>query len=278
MSTVTGNLDLEPEKADSWNVGVVVSPRFIPGLTASVDYFDIDLKDAIDSLSPEDIVLRCFEGLAEFCAAIVPDQVNSRVLISRQPFNLNNIVVRGIAFEAAYRVPLDRMFGDADGNFTLRGVATRYIDNIVDTGVAGVVPVDGVGVFGPGASNPVPKWIYRFSATYDTDVYSLTAVAHGVSSGKYDATAIECQTNCPPFTAQTPTYEDNSIRGATYVDLNAAVKFDALERGDGEFFIHVTNVFDRRPILLPETGLAASSTYSDLLGRAYRVGVRLKLD
>ena len=31
------------------------------------------------------------------------------------------------------------------------------------------------------------------------------------------------------------------------------------------------------PILLPETGLAANSTYSDLLGRAFRVGFRLKL-
>ena len=47
-------------------------------------------------------------------------------------------------------------------------------------------------------------------------------------------------------------------------------------RGDGEFFVNVTNVFDRWPILLPETGLAANTTYSDLLGRAYRAGIRLK--
>jgi hypothetical protein len=50
-----------------------------------------------------------------------------------------------------------------------------------------------------------------------------------------------------------------------------------LDRGDGEFFINVTNVFDADPILLPETGLAANSTYSDLLGRAFRVGMRLRL-
>ena len=31
------------------------------------------------------------------------------------------------------------------------------------------------------------------------------------------------------------------------------------------------------PLLLPETGLAANSTYSDLLGRSFRVGVRFKL-
>ena len=45
----------------------------------------------------------------------------------------------------------------------------------------------------------------------------------------------------------------------------------------GEFFFNVTNLFDADPMLLPETGLAANSTYSDLLGRAFRVGVRFKL-
>jgi iron complex outermembrane recepter protein len=38
----------------------------------------------------------------------------------------------------------------------------------------------------------------------------------------------------------------------------------------------VTNLLNGNPILLPETGLAANSTYSDLLGRSFRVGVRLK--
>ena len=44
-----------------------------------------------------------------------------------------------------------------------------------------------------------------------------------------------------------------------------------------ELFLNVTNLFDREPLLLPETGLAANSTYSDLLGRAFRVGVRMEL-
>ena len=52
------------------------------------------------------------------------------------------------------------------------------------------------------------------------------------------------------------------------------MRFDASGRGEGEFFVNVTNVFDADPILLPETGLAANSTYSDLLGTAFRVGVR----
>ena len=273
LGTITGNLNLKPEKADSWNIGAVVSPRFIPGLTASVDYFRIDLKDAIDSLSADDIVNRCFEGLQDFCAAIVADPSNpSRVLISRQPVNFSSILMRGLDFEAGYRTRL------GDGVVALRGLATRYIDNIVATGVPGFTPLNSVGTLGVGTGTQsiTPKWIYRFSAAYDTEDYTLTATARGVSAGRYDATGIECGTVCPVSTNQFPTYEDNSIKGATYVDLNATFKFDALRNGDGEFFVNITNLFDKWPILLPETGLAANTTYSDLLGRAFRVGFRVR--
>jgi hypothetical protein len=161
----------------------------------------------------------------------------------------------------------------------LRGVATRYIKNILETGVPGFLPLNSVGVIGlgNGTQSIVPKWIYRFSAAYDTDDFSVTAIARGVSSGTWDFGSIECQTNCPVSTAQRATYDDNSIEGATYFDLNATFKFDAVTRKGGEFFINVTNLFDRWPILHPDTGLAANSTFGDLLGRAYRVGVRLKL-
>ena len=271
LGTIKGNLDLEPEKADQWNAGVVLSPRFLPGFTASADYFNIKLRDAIDSLSAQDIVNRCFEGGEQYCDAIVPDPNNptGRVLISRSPFNFVSLKVSGIDFDAAYR----RRIGI--GNFTLRGVATRYIHRIEDTGIATAVPIDIVG------TDSLPKWFFRFTANYDTPSFGVTAVARGVSASTYQETfterPIECQTNCPVSTTQFPTYDDTDISGAFYVDLNVTKKFNIGGEPNGEFFVNVTNVFDRWPILLPETGLAAQSTYSNLLGRAFRVGMRLKL-
>ncbi|HEY0324947.1 MAG TPA: TonB-dependent receptor [Allosphingosinicella sp.] len=274
LGTITGNPNLRPEKADSWNIGAVVSPRFLPGFTASVDYWHVRVRDAIDSLSADDIVNRCFEGLADFCAAITPDPANpSRVLIARQPVNFSSILMRGLDFEAAYRMPI------GNGNFSLRGLATRYLENTVSTGVPGFTPLNSVGTLGVGTGTQsiTPTWIYRVSAAYDTEHYTLTAVARGVSDGRYDATGVECANNCPVSTNQFPTYEDNSIGGATYVDVNATFKFETIGGRDGEFFVNVTNLFDADPILLPETGLAANSTYSDLLGRSLRVGVRLQM-
>jgi hypothetical protein len=162
-----------------------------------------------------------------------------------------------------------------------RGVATHYLENIVDTGIAGTAVLDSTGVNGGQATTP--SWIYRFSATYDSPAGSITAVARGVSSGLYVANGIECSAGtCPAGRTAAeasafPTYDNNHVSGAFYVDLNVTMKFNAMGRGDGEFFVNVTNLFDSNPILLPETGLAANSTYSDLLGRAFRVGVRIRL-
>src|SRR3546814_14769112 len=46
-----GNLDLKAETADTLTLGAVLAPRFAPGLTIAVDYYDICLKDATDAYS-----------------------------------------------------------------------------------------------------------------------------------------------------------------------------------------------------------------------------------
>ena len=104
---------------------------------------------------------------------------------------------------------------------------------------------------------------------------SRSAVGRGVSSGTYSNTYIVCTTNCPTSTATNPTINSNHIDGTFYTDLNFTAKIN-VGGADGQFFLNVTNLFDTNPILLPETGLSANSTYSDLLGRAFRIGVRFK--
>jgi len=275
-ATVVGNLNLRPEKADQWNIGAVFSPQFLPGFNLSVDYFRIEMNDAIGSLSAQEIINRCFEGRAEYCAAMTQDPTNaSRLLFRSQPFNFTSQLVRGIDIDASYRLPLNRVFANAPGSFTLRGVATRYIENVIDQGIVGTVPVDTVGTNGGQASTPT--WIYRVSAAYDTDRFSATAIARGVSAGKYAATGIECTTGCPVSTTQFPTYDVNHVSGTFYVDFNVAQKIKLNATSEAQVFLNVNNLFNASPLLVPETGLAANSTYSDLLGRQYRVGIRFKL-
>jgi outer membrane receptor protein involved in Fe transport len=54
-----GNPDLEPETADTWTAGVVVQPRFIPGLALTADYFNIKVKNIVGSLGFEQVLNGC---------------------------------------------------------------------------------------------------------------------------------------------------------------------------------------------------------------------------
>ncbi|MEO5867658.1 MAG: TonB-dependent receptor [Sphingomonas sp.] len=272
-ATVTGNPNLKPEIANSWTVGAVLTPRFLPGFNFSVDYWRIKITDAISSFGAQDIINLCSLGNQQFCNAYSIDPgprsaVNPYLLFRTQPFNAASQLVRGIDFDASYRLPI------GGNSFTLRGQATRYLDNLYNSGVQGAVVVNTVGV--NGGQGSTPTWIFRASATYDLPTTSVTVVGRGVSAGKYSATGIECLSNCPLSTTNFPTYDVNHVSGLFYADFNLTQKvpFNG-NKSQAEFFVNVTNLFNRWPLLVPETGLAANSTYSDLLGRTFRFGVRM---
>ena len=58
--TEGGNPNLAAEKADTWTVGFVFQPDFIPGLSMTVDYYNITLRDAITTPTADDVFISCF--------------------------------------------------------------------------------------------------------------------------------------------------------------------------------------------------------------------------
>ena len=60
QSTGGGNLDLQPEKSTSYTFGAVFTPRLIPGFSASIDYYNIKVTDAITFPTPDDVINACF--------------------------------------------------------------------------------------------------------------------------------------------------------------------------------------------------------------------------
>ncbi|WP_390550977.1 TonB-dependent receptor plug domain-containing protein [Qipengyuania sp. MTN3-11] len=271
-AVLLGNPNLEPEISNSLAAGVVLTPRFIPGLSASVDYYDIDIDGAIGAYGAQAIFDRCQEGNQQFCNSFGPDPTGVRDLFFQAGFfNFNVVKNRGIDFDVSYRVPIVDLFGMEDSSLALRAVATHYLESITDDGIS--TPISVLGTLS--GSGP-PDWLYRGSISFQTSDFGLTAIGRGVSSGLYSATRFDCQSNCPPTTALARTTSDNTIDGVFYVDLNASFKIEEVVGADAEVYFHITNLFDADPIILPETGLAANSTYSDLLGRSFRFGVRLE--
>jgi outer membrane receptor protein involved in Fe transport len=104
-----GNPSLTAETGKSLTVGGVFTPRFLPGFSLSVDYFDIKVENLIAVLSAQQILNLCVDQASinnQYCALINPrDQFGllaSPALLS-SGVNFAKQTSRGIDFDMAYR-------------------------------------------------------------------------------------------------------------------------------------------------------------------------------
>jgi outer membrane receptor protein involved in Fe transport len=272
----TGSQLLVPEEAESLGIGVVVTPSFVPGLAFSVDYFDIEIEDAIGTVTAQNTVDLCFEqNVQSFCDNISyitvgdVEQISEILLV---PFNFASQRTKGLDIEASYRLALGH------GDLSLRGLATHYIENITDNGID--FPIDYAGVNQGGSATP--SWSYRLSATYAVDVLSFTLIGRGVSSGVYNNSFIECTGNCPVSTVEHRTINENDIDGAFYLDASATYSF-TVGPAEAEAFLSIRNLLNTDPELVGN-GPDANNTPAypqtnrvlyDTMGRVFRLGLRM---
>ncbi|MBB5732076.1 outer membrane receptor protein involved in Fe transport [Altererythrobacter atlanticus] len=266
----SGNPGLKPEKGDTLNIGVVLQPNFAPGFSASVDFFDIKVKDAVATVGAGTILNECYRGDTTLCGLIKRNAAGLITEIYVSPVNLARRSVRGMDFEAAYSLELSDLSSSLGGNFTLRGLATRYTRAQSDNGVA--APSSSLGANNGGT----PKWQYMVQGTYRDDRLTASLTGRGLSSGVYMTNGIECAANCPASTPENPTTNRNRIDGALYLD--AFIGFDMSETT--ELYLAIDNLADKAPPVVgsgPGIGSApygSSATYYDLIGRMFRAGVR----
>ncbi len=274
---------LTPEKADTTGIGVVVQPSFLAGFGASIDFFNIDIKDAIITLGAQNYVDRCFSGEAALCKYIERDAAGLIVGVQVLPANVLSQTARGIDFETSYRFDLSDISDDLSGGVTLRALATKYLK--LET-VDGAFVVDGAGVLADGAGGFAttggmfaPDIKFLFSAGYSGEAFGATVTARGWNAGVYNNSVIECTTGCPASTTAAPTIGfSNKVPAAVYMDLalNYKVMGDAVET-----FLVVDNVLNKQPPVVAAppgnsfyTGLG--NKQYDLVGRSFRLGTRFK--
>lgn len=103
-----GNPDLFSESSDSFTVGFVWQPHFAQGLNISVDYYDIEISDAILFVDPQDILDNCVgssDGLdAGFCSQITRNPVTNDVELVESGFlNASALNTSGYDINLDYR-------------------------------------------------------------------------------------------------------------------------------------------------------------------------------
>lgn len=278
--TTTGNLDLQPEKADTLGLGLIYKPSFVRGLGLSVDYYDIEIDDAINTIVAQDIVDRCYAGNETFCAAFTRDassQTGRDLIITNSPFNFVQERARGLDLEASYTLPLASLSENWAGTLTLRALGTHFLEMSSNNGVDPETDRAGQNT----AGGP-PDWRYRLSATYSVDRFTTMLTARGLSSGTYDNSYIECSTDCPATSPLAHTIDNNKIAGAFYIDTYFAYNFD-VGNVKNQVYFKVMNLFNEDPEVVG-LGPGDSSNVEpginralyDYLGRTFRLGLRFE--
>jgi iron complex outermembrane receptor protein len=99
-----GNLDLLPETSESWGVGAVWSPSFIPRLSLEANYFNIRVDAAIQSIDAEVLLARCSNaGDALSCNAITRTSSGAISQIDGLLQNIAGIETDGLDVTLNYR-------------------------------------------------------------------------------------------------------------------------------------------------------------------------------
>ena len=273
-----GNPNLQPEKADTTGVGVVLQPTFLAGFSASVDYWNINTKDLITSISGP--LNLCFQGYAQFCSSFQRVVENGVALIveQNQPVNIANQVTRGIDYEATYTMDLDTLVTDWSGSLRFNVLATNYLKQLQDPVLT--PPVDRVG-WNQGTSNDggLQRWRWNGSVTYSNDPITVALTARGFSGGTLDPTFIECTTGCPTSNLNNRTIDINYVKGAYYLDTS--MQYEFMEGFTA--FLNVQNLLNTDPVIVPKSGINAiqytqtNVNLYDALGRTYRAGIRFRM-
>lgn len=155
-----GNPNLKPEKADTYTVGLVLTPRQLRGFTFSADYYHIKVKDYISSLDPSLIVSQCISGDSYYCAlfhrnpatgALFGSTVNDGYVIATT-LNTGYLMTSGIDFNVDYGFDIGK-FGKIDAN--LVGTWLLHSERQPQPGFAAY---ECKGTFGYSCGEPNPAW------------------------------------------------------------------------------------------------------------------------
>ena len=124
MTTIGGNPALDPEESETITAGLVLQPRTLPGLQLSIDYYSIEIDNAIEGVGPFDTALLCFainNPDEPMCQAIERDSVSFNISsVTGGPRNVARLRTEGFDLQLSLDHELPRSLALFDGAASLR--------------------------------------------------------------------------------------------------------------------------------------------------------------
>lgn len=263
-----GNINLTEETAKTLTIGGVYEPEYVPGLSLSVDYFHIKIKDAIDTLDRQTAIDECLAtGDAAYCQYVIRSAQTGRIITaSSQLANVADLKTSGIDVGLSYRTPLGLVEND---KLSLKVLYTYLLDLEKRAFVGAplqenVGQLDGDGRLGAGFK-------HKASATvnYDMGAFSINWQVNYLGKiqdtlGGYGDADLD---------------RLNSVPAKIYNDVQ--LRWSIGDRPGMDFYLGVDNLFDVAAPFLPSgfassiTGTETAADTYDPFGRRFYAGVKV---
>jgi iron complex outermembrane receptor protein len=263
VQTSGGNALLVPEVGHTTAVGVVLQPAFLPGFSASIDYYDLKITNAISTITPLVAQRACVAsgGSDPLCSLIIrPGPItdtsagNFPTEYRNFPVNIASLRTSGVDFDVNYRTNVP------GGRLLLRGVVS-YLDKFETNSGAGARTFD------IAATVNRSRWRATLSANLDAGPIGLFLQSRIIGAAHSDTAANVGQI-----------YVDNDIPAQAYFDatINANIKAGSRTLTP---FLTVNNLLDRKALIIPAAFspgvlLPTDSGAYDTIGRRFTAGVR----
>jgi outer membrane receptor protein involved in Fe transport len=278
-----GNPALAPETAETWSVGLTLTPTAMPTFSTSVDYFHIQLNGEIGTIPQAVTLNQCLAtGDPTWCSQIVRTRAGSLSgttvagggYILARDVNTGTALVSGMDLQMNYRQPLVGRWGSLSAS--LNG---SYLQHNSSTPYRSAARYDCAGLFGANCLNGSvnPTWRHNLRVTWDMPWrLQLSVQWRFIGRTSFDnnsaQTALRNQEEgfFDPVLTHIPSY--------SYLDLSTTWDMTRhLQVRAG-----VNNALDKDPPFLPlgdvvsrisASGLNTYPTY-DILGREFFIALR----
>lgn len=288
--TTGGNIDLGTEDANTFTIGAIWEPEFIPNLAVTLDYYNIKVTGAITAPAVGDIINGCFGNITAAsasdpaCVDLIfrnpttggldgsPDETRGLI---RQSSNLGTIETDGVDLSIDYGHELSSklyLTTSFDGTYT---IANKFQSG------PGAVNRECVGYFSVNCGSPQSEitFINRTSLRYLED-YLFSVRWRYLSGLEQEPLDIESQGGA--FQGESPvfgTVDFQQIPAEHYFDVS--FQWDVTDYA--KFTLTANNVLDNQPAIvgsnIGSTAFNSGNIYPssyDALGRRYKASVTFK--
>ena len=246
-----GNPDLFSEQSESKTIGFIYEPSYVEGLSVTLDWYDIEITDAIEFLGAQTIIDNCVDGSAgldpSFCSAVDRNATTNDIELVRSGYiNASKRETQGIETQVRYNSDLSAfdLPGEVRVNF-----AASYLKqlNIFEFQNRPDEINEEVGELGD------PEYQFRNTLTYILDDLSVNWTTRYIDrSARFDVTDDIPEDIAPPFIGSIVTHD---LQGSYFLTDDIQVS------------IGLRNMFNKVP-----SGVTLNPLY-DVLGRRIVAGI-----